>query len=132
MKKWLLALAVVALSVGSLQANASTKDYRLITVAGYLNFYLLNLNACQDFHPAVRQSAYQVESQLYPWLDKLQAQLDASNDFDSKMISDIVLRRRALLNEQIAEDDFTLDHCKAIVQILGNEGLDETLLAVLN
>lgn len=132
MKKWLLALAVIAWSVASLQANASTKDYRLVTVAGYLNFYLLNLNACQDFHPSVRHSAYEVESQLYPWLDKLQAKLEASDDFDSKMMSDIVLRRRALLNEQIAEDDFTLDHCSAIVQILSNEGLDETLLGVLN
>lgn len=132
MNKWLIATVFAAMAASSWQLQASTKDYRLLTVAGYLNFYLLNLNACQDFHPAVRQSAYQAEAQLYPWLDKLQQRIEASNDFDSAVLSGIVLRRRAMLNEQIEDNDFTIDHCQAIVQILNTEGLDETLLSVLN
>ncbi|MEE2023761.1 MULTISPECIES: hypothetical protein [Alkalimonas] len=132
MKKCLIAIVFSAIAASSWQLDASTKDYRLLTVAGYLNFYLLNLNACQDFHPAVRQSAYQAEAQLYPWLNKLQTKIEASNDFDSAMLAGIVLRRRAMLNDQIEDNDFTVDHCQAIVQILSTEGLDETLLSVLN
>ena len=112
MKKWLGA-AVAALIVTA-PVQADTQDYKLITVAGYLNFYLLNINACQDFHPQV-------------WLDKLHAKLG-----DGKQVAEIVLKRRAMLNTQIGEGDFTLDHCQAIVKILNEDGLDKTLLANLD
>ncbi|KKO46702.1 hypothetical protein WG68_05315 [Arsukibacterium ikkense] len=125
MKKWLGAAVAALIVTAPVQAN--TQDYKLITVAGYLNFYLLNINACQDFHPAVRQAAYDAEKQLYPWLDKLHAKLG-----DGQQVAQIVLRRRAMLNEQISEGDFTLDHCLAIVKILNEDGLDKTLLASLD
>ena len=61
--------------------KADTVDYQYLTVAGYLNFYLLNLNACQDFHPSVRHAAYDAEKSLYPWLDKLDAKTKNSRAF---------------------------------------------------
>lgn len=125
MKKWLGA-AVAALIVTS-PVQAETQDYKLITVAGYLNFYLLNINACQDFHPQARQAAYDAEQKLYPWLEKLHSKLG-----DGKQVSEIVLKRRAMLNSQIGEGDFTLDHCQAIIKILNEDGLDKTLLANLD
>ncbi len=125
MKKWLGAAVAALIVTAPVQAN--TQDYKLITVAGYLNFYLLNINACQDFHPQVRQAAYDAEKQLYPWLDKLHAKLA-----DAKQVSDIVLKRRNMLNTQISEGDFTLDHCQAIVKLLNEDGLDKTLLANLD
>ena len=124
MKKW-LGVAVAALLVaGPVQANS--QDYKLVTVAGYLNFYLLNINACQDFHPAVRQAAYTAEKELYPWLDKLHQKLG-----NSKLVDDVVKRRRAMLNTQIEEGEFSLEHCQAIVKILTEDGLDKTLLSAL-
>lgn len=125
MKKWLGAVAAALIVTAPVQAN--TQDYKLITVAGYLNFYLLNINACQDFHPQVRQAAYDAEQKLYPWLEKLHAKLS-----DGKQVADIVLKRRAMLNQQIGDGDFTLDHCQAIVKILNEDGLDKTLLAHLD
>lgn len=125
MKKWLGAAVAALIVTAPVQAN--TQDYKLITVAGYLNFYLLNINACQDFHPEVRQAAYDVEKKLYPWLDKLHAKLG-----DGKQVAEIVLKRRNMLNAQIGEGYFTLDHCQAIVKILNEDGLDQTLLAHLN
>ena len=99
MKKWVsAAIAAVAMST---TAAANAQDYKLITVAGYLNFYLLNLNACQDFHPPVRQSAYDAEKTLYPYLDKLYGKMGGAEGANQKMIADIVMKRRAMLNGQI-------------------------------
>ena len=129
MKKWVS--AVIASAVLSGTAIANTQDYKLVTVAGYLNFYLLNLNACEDFHPAVRAAAYDAEKHLYPHLDKLSAKLGDHQD-NQKMVADIVMKRRNMLNAQIAEGDFTIEHCQAIVKILNEDGLDKTLLSALN
>lgn len=129
MKKWVS--AVIASAVLSSTALANTQDYKLVTVAGYLNFYLLNLNACEDFHPAVRGAAYDAEKHLYPLLEKLNTKLGTNAD-NQKMISDIVTKRRGMLNAQIAEGDFTVEHCRAIVKILNEDGLDKTLLSALN
>lgn len=128
MKKW--ASAIIAATVFSTAAMANTQDYKLVTVAGYLNFYLLNLNACEDFHPAVRSAAYDAEKNLYPFLDKLSAKMDKTGS-DKKMVSDIVMKRRSMLNAQIADGDFTIEHCQAIVKILNEDGLDKTLLSAL-
>ncbi|HEY0922246.1 hypothetical protein [Rheinheimera pacifica] len=129
MKKWVSA-AIVAVAM-STTAAANAQDYKLITVAGYLNFYLLNLNACQDFHPPVRQSAYDAEKTLYPHLDKLYGKMGGAEGANQKMIADIVMKRRAMLNGQIADGDFTVEHCQAIVKILTEDGLDKTLLSAL-
>jgi hypothetical protein len=112
-------------------AKAETVDYQYLTLAGYLNFYLLNLNACEDYHPAIRQQAYDAEKQLYPWLSKLEQKLKDS-DADNKTLSEVVHKRRAALNQQISEGDFTLDHCKAVVKLLSVDGLDQALLKTLN
>ena len=130
MKKWVSA-AIVAVAM-STTAAANAQDYKLITVAGYLNFYLLNLNACQDFHPQVRQSAYDAEKVLYPYLDKLYGKMGGVEGANQKMIADIVMKRRAMLNEQITDGDFTVEHCQAIVKIMTEDGLDKTLLSALN
>lgn len=130
MKKWLSVL--VATAVLSTSAAANTQDYKLVTVAGYLNFYLLNLNACEDFHPQIRTAAYDTEKQLYPYLDKLYQKLGGAEGQSQKMIAGIVSKRRDMLNSQIAEGDFTLEHCQAIVKILQQDGLDKTLLASLD
>lgn len=129
MKKW--ASAMIAATVFSTGAMANTQDYKLVTVAGYLNFYLLNLNACEDFHPAVRSAAYEAEKNLYPLLDKLSGKMSKS-EADQKMVSDIVMKRRSMLNAQIADGDFTIEHCQAIVKILNEDGLDKTLLTALD
>lgn len=111
--------------------KAETVNYQYLTVAGYLNFYLLNINACQDYHPEVRQQAYDAEKQLYPWLTKLEQKLKGA-DANNKILSDIVQKRREALNLQISEGDFTLDHCKAIVKLLSADGLDQALLKNLD
>jgi hypothetical protein len=129
MKKW--ASAMVAAAVFATTAVANTQDYKLVTVAGYLNFYLLNLNACEDFHPTVRTAAYDAEKSLYPYLDKLYTKMGGAKDDSHKMVSDIVMKRRNMLNSQIAEGDFTVEHCQAIVKILREDGLDKTLLSAL-
>lgn len=129
MKKWVSAvIAAVAIST---TAAANAQDYKLITVAGYLNFYLLNLNACQDFHPQVRQSAYDAEKTLYPYLDKLYGKVGGAQSADYKVIADIVMKRRSMLNNQITEGDFSVEHCQAVVKILTEDGLDKTLLSAL-
>ena len=129
MKKW--ASAIIAAAVFSSAAIANTQDYKLVTVAGYLNFYLLNLNACQDFHPSVRQSAYDAEKNLYPYLDKLYSKMGGEKGANQQMVSDIVMKRRNMLNAQIAEGDFTVEHCQAVVKILTEDGLDKTLLSAV-
>ena len=127
MKKWCLA-ALLASSL--LPAHAADQDYKLDTVAGYLNFYLLNLNACEDFHPAVRQSAYEAEKLLYPWLDKLDSKTKSS--IDASVISNVVKKRRDALNSQINDNDFTVEHCQAVIKLLTDGGLDKTLLKSLD
>lgn len=130
MKKW--ASAMIAAAVFSTTALANSQDYKLVTVAGYLNFYLLNLNACEDFHPAVRNAAYDAEKNLYPHLDKLHNKMGGKDSDNSKMVSDIIMKRRNMLNAQITEGDFTVEHCQAIVKILNEDGLDKTLLSALD
>lgn len=129
MKKW--ASAMIAATLFSTAAVANTQDYKLVTVAGYLNFYLLNLNACEDFHPSVRTAAYDAEKNLYPFLDKLNSKMGGTEGTNQKMVADIVMKRRNMLNAQIAEGDFTIEHCQAIVKILTEDGLDKTLLSAL-
>jgi hypothetical protein len=129
MKKW--ASALIAAAVFSTTAVANTQDYKLVTVAGYLNFYLLNLNACEDFHPSVRSAAYEAEKSLYPFLQKLYNKMGGVDGSNQKMVSDIVMKRRNMLNTQIAEGDFTVEHCQAVVKILNEDGLDKTLLSAL-
>lgn len=124
MKKWLLT-SLVAASL-SCSVQAADQDYKLVTVAGYLNFYLLNLNACEDFHPAIRKAAFDAEQSLYPWLEKLDAR--TKNSIDASVISDVVKKRRNALNAQINEGDFTLEHCQAVIKLLSGDGLDKTLL----
>ncbi len=130
MKKW--ASAMIAAAVFSTTAVANTQDYKLVTVAGYLNFYLLNLNACEDFHPTVRSAAYDAEKTLYPFLNKLYSKMGGIEGTNQKMVSDIVMKRRNMLNAQIADGDFTVEHCQAIVKILSEDGLDKTLLSALD
>lgn len=130
MKKW--ASAMIAAVVFSTSAVANSQDYKLVTVAGYLNFYLLNLNACEDFHPSVRSAAYDAEKSLYPHLEKLHNKMGGKESDNSKMVSDIIMKRRNMLNAQIAEGDFTVEHCQAIVKILNEDGLDKTLLSALD
>jgi opacity protein-like surface antigen len=128
MKKWLLT-SLVAASL-SCSVQAADQDYKLVTVAGYLNFYLLNLNACEDFHPSVRKAAFDAEQSLYPWLEKLDAR--TKNSIDASVISDVVKKRRNALNVQINEGDFTLEHCQAVIKLLSGDGLDKTLLKNLD
>ena len=89
MKKWCLAGLLLT---SMLPVQAADQDYKLVTVAGYLNFYLLNLNACEDFHPQVRKAAFDAEQSLYPWLEKLDAR--TKNSIDASVISDVVKKRR--------------------------------------
>lgn len=128
MKKWLLTSLVAAGLSCSVQA--ADQDYKLVTVAGYLNFYLLNLNACEDFHPQVRKAAFDAEQSLYPWLEKLD--MRTKNSIDASVISDVVKKRRNALNAQINEGDFTLEHCQAVIKLLSGDGLDKTLLKNLD
>ena len=128
MKKWLLTSLVAAGLSCSVQA--ADQDYKLVTVAGYLNFYLLNLNACEDFHPSIRKAAFDAEQSLYPWLEKLDAR--TKNSIDASVISDVVKKRRNALNAQINEGDFTLEHCQAVIKLLAGDGLDKTLLKNLD
>ena len=127
MKKWFLAGVLAGVL---LPAHAADQDYKLVTVAGYLNFYLLNLNACEDFHPSTRQAAYDAEKILYPWLDKLDAKTKSS--IDASVIGDVVKKRRSALNSQIDDNDFTVEHCHAVIKLLTDGGLDKTLLKTLD
>ena len=76
-------------------------------------------------------AAYDAEKNLYPFLDKLSTKMDKTGS-DKKMVSDIVMKRRSMLNAQIADGDFTIEHCQAIVKILNEDGLDKTLLSALD
>lgn len=128
----MIAAAILTSGTVCAAAQANTQDYKLVTVAGYLNFYLLNLNACQDFHPSVRAAAYDAEKLLYPYLDKLYSKMGGEKGANQQMVSDIVMKRRNMLNTQIAEGDFTVEHCQAVVKILAEDGLDKTLLSAID
>jgi hypothetical protein len=131
MKKWLVRALCCSVIAGAMTTpvQAADQDYRLVTVAGYLHFYLLNLNACEDFHPSVRPAAFAAEQRLYPWLAKLEAKTKSS--IDASVISDVVRKRRDALNVQINEGDFTAEHCQAVIKLLDGNGLDQTLLKSL-
>lgn len=130
MKKLLIG-ALVALSFGANANNENqSQSYKLITVSTYLNFYLMNLNACEDFHPSTRAEAYKAEGTLYPYFEKLDAKvakLDIDKE-DKMAIKNTVSDRRNKLDQQIADGEFTLEHCNAVIGLV-NEGLDEALLA---
>lgn len=128
MKKWLVGCLLSAAVISPVQA--ADQDFKLVTVASYLHFYLLNLNACQDFHPSIRATALKAEQSLYPLLEKLDAKTKTS--IDASVLSDIVLKRRAALNVQISEGDFTIEHCQAVIKLLDGNGLDQTLLKNLD
>ena len=136
MKKIILTSSLVLSLFGagistSVQAE-EPQSYKLITLSTYLTFYLMNLNACQDFHPSTRSEAYKAEGELYPYFEKLDAKvksldIDAN---DKKAIKNTVSTRRAKLNRQIADGEFTVEHCKAVISLVG-EGLDEKLLSLI-
>lgn len=124
-------LLSLGLSIGKLNAEQS-QSYKLITVSTYLNFYLMNLNACEDFHPSTRTEAYKAEGQLYPHFERLDAKVNALDidAEDKNAIKNTVSARRAKLNKQIADGEFTVEHCNAVIGLV-NEGLDETLLSAI-
>lgn len=133
MKKLVLTL-VASLAFGAYAKNNSENhSYKLITVSTYLNFYLMNLNACEDFHPETRKAAYAAEGKLYPYFEKLDAKVAALkiNEDDKDAIANTVSKRRTKLDRQIAEGEFTLKHCETVIKIV-EEGLDETLLSAIN
>lgn len=107
-------------------------NYKLKTVASYLNFYLLNLNACEDFHPAVRKDALEAEKLIYPWLEALNGKIELHklNDKEKADIAKNALTRRASVNQIIAENELTVAHCQAIIDIV-KSGLDVSLLQIL-
>ena len=129
MKK-LASLLIASALAFSFSANANqNQSYKLITVSTYLNFYLLNLNACEDYHPSTRRAAYEAEGTLYPYFDKLDKKVASLkiNEDDKAAIANTVSSRRAKLNTQIAEGEFTIEHCNAVVRIV-KEGLDPKIL----
>lgn len=130
MKKLMLSTLLTAVTAFNVNANQS---YQLITVSSYLNFYLLNINACEDFHPETRKKALEAEKKIYPWLDKLDQKLDKAslNKKDKEVIANTVVDRRNKLNVQIDEGDFTVEHCNAVISIV-EDGLDESILKTLN
>jgi hypothetical protein len=138
--KNLISAAIIALSLSAVSMNAmaasksssKNQSYQLITVSTFLNFYLVNLNACEDYHPSTRKEAYAAEAKLYPYFEKLDkkvAALDIDAD-DKKAIANTVSKTRGKLNVQIDEGEFTLEHCRTVIKIV-NEGLDGTLLATI-
>ncbi|NVK25123.1 MAG: hypothetical protein HWE10_09365 [Gammaproteobacteria bacterium] len=131
MKKIVSLALASALAFG---ANASeNQSYKLITVSTYLNFYLLNLNACEDYHPSTRSAAYAAEATLYPYFEKLEKKLSKMdiNPKDKEAIANTVSSRREKLNMQIADDEFTVEHCNAVIGIV-NDGLDSKILEAVN
>ena len=131
MKKLTICLIAAFLAFGA-QASKS-QSYKLITVSTYLNFYLMNLNACEDYHPAARQAAYKAESKLYPFFEKLDTKIAGLriDEDDKAAIANTVSNRRAKLNAQIADGEFTIEHCNAVIGIV-NAGLDKAILAAIN
>ena len=126
---FLLSLSMVHLKA---DANTDTKNGKLFAVATYLNFYLLNLNACEDFHPTVRKDALAAENAIYPLLEALNQKVKQHklHKQDQAAIANIAFDRREQLNQQIADKEFTIEHCEMIIDIV-NSGLDKSLLEVL-
>ena len=131
MKKLATLFIASALAFGA-SANQN-QSYKLITVSTYLNFYLLNLNACEDYHPSTRQAAYKAEASLYPYFERLDKKVSSLkiDENDKKAIANTVSSRRTKLNSQIEEGEFTVDHCNAVIRIV-NEGLDPKILESIN
>ena len=131
MKKLIIVSLFVLLSL-SVQAS-SGKGYKLITISTYLNFYLLNLNACEDYHPSIRMAAYRAEGKLHPYFAKLEAKISKleMSKKEQEAINRTVSSRREKLNQQIKEGELTLEHCAAIISIV-KDGLDSTLLKVID
>ena len=130
MKKVTSVLLGALLCVGTASASADkNQSYKLITVSTYLNFYLLNLNACEDYHPQTRQAAYKAEATLYPYFEKLDKKVESMDiDPDDKAaIAKTVSSRRDKLNTQISDGEFTAEHCNTVIAIV-NEGLDPVIL----
>lgn len=127
MKK-LASLLIASALAFSANANQN-QSYKLITVSTYLNFYLLNLNACEDYHPSTRQEAYEAEGSLYPYFEKLDKKVESMkiDENDKAAIANTVSSRRAKLNTQIADGEFTVEHCQAVIRIV-KEGLDPKIL----
>lgn len=133
MKKITLFTLLLSFGLSAEKLNAEeSQSYKLITVSTYLNFYLMNLNACEDFHPSVRAQAFKAEAQLYPYLGRLDEKVNALeiDAEDKKAIKNTVSARRAKLNKQIADGEFTVEHCNAVIGLV-NEGLDEKLLSAI-
>ena len=132
MKKLLIAV-MATIALGAHAQQNESQSYKLITVSTYLNFYLMNLNACEDFHPSTRRAAYEAEGKLYPYFEKLEAKI-SNIDIDKKdmqAIKNTVTDRRGKLNDQIKDQEFTIEHCNAVIGLV-NDGLDEALLSALN
>ncbi|MBU2881247.1 hypothetical protein KO525_03025 [Psychrosphaera sp. B3R10] len=131
MKKLTACLLAASLAFGAQAADS--QSLKLISVSSYLNFFLVNLNGCEDYHPSVRAAAYQSESKLYPHYEKLDKKISSLkiDKSDKDAISNTIERSRAKLNAQIAEGEFSVEHCKAVIGIVEN-GLDSNLLSALN
>lgn len=131
MKK-LTACFIAATLAFSAQA-ADNQSLKLISVSSYLNFFLVNLNGCEDYHPSVRIAAYKSESKLYPHYEKLENKINSLKIAQSEKdaIANTIVRSRTKLNAQIAEGEFSIEHCNAVIGIVEN-GLDANLLSALN
>ena len=129
MKKLILSL-VIGCAAFTTQAN--TQSYKLVTASTYLNFYLLNLNACEDFHTSLRSRAYKAEGVLYPYFDKLNTTIDTVDiaKADQDAITQTLADRRAKLNAQIVAGKLTKEHCLAVIEVV-EKGLDSKILEVL-
>lgn len=126
--------AAILLS-SAIPAHAVDQDYKLLTVASYLNFYLLNLNACEDFHSSLRREAYEAEGLLYPWLDKLDAKTKGS--IDAGVLEAELKKRREKVSSMIKdgglkkEGGLTEEQCRFIINIVKKNELDKTMLDAL-
>lgn len=131
MKKLTACLIAASLAFGAQAADS--QSLKLISVSSYLNFFLVNLNGCEDYHPSVRIDAFKSESKLYPHYEKLDKKIKSLDiaDSDKDAISNTIERSRAKLNAQIAEGEFSVEHCKAVISIV-ESGLDANMLAALD
>lgn len=131
MKKLTACLLAASLAFGAQAADS--QSLKLISVSSYLNFFLVNLNGCEDYHPSVRAAAYQSEGKLYPHYEKLEKKISSLkiDQSDKDAISNTIARSRGKLNAQIEEGEFSVEHCKAVIGIV-ESGLDSNLLSALN
>lgn len=114
-------------------AKSESSTINVFSASSYLNFYLMNLNACEEFHPSVQMSANKAEQVLYPHLQKLSAIVESGklSQKEQQQLRDLLLQRKAMINEQIKSGELTLDHCNTVINIVTNEGLDPELLKSL-